>query len=74
MWKKAKKRLKLMRDPNRTLPFCNELAAIWSEEFPDWRFGQLMYNFIIWYSNIKKRDIFFSEEKNLWNCLKNLVE
>lgn len=63
-----------MRDPNRTYPFCRELAIIWSDKYPDMRFGQLMYNFIVWCSNTKKRDIFFPEEKNLWNCLKNFVE
>ena len=59
-----------MRDPNRTYDFCKELAAIWSEEFPDWRFGQLMCNFIVWCSNIKKRDIFFSEEKEFMELFK----
>ena len=51
-----------MRNPNRTYDFCKELATIWSEEFPDWRFGQ-------------KNVIFsFLKKKNLWNYSKNFVE
>ena len=62
-----------MRDPNRTYDFCKELATIWSEKYPDLRFGQLMYNFIAWCSNTNV--IFsFQKKKNSWNCLKNLVE
>ena len=33
-----------MRDKNRIRKFCNELALIWEQECPDWRFGQLMMN------------------------------
>ena len=35
-----------MRNTNRIRPFCNELATIWETNFPDWRFGQLMMNFL----------------------------
>ena len=35
-----------MRDINRIDPFLKEVGEIWKERFPDWRFGQLMYNFI----------------------------
>lgn len=59
-----------MRDPNRTYPFCIELATIWSEKYPDLRFGQLMYNFIAWCSSTKKRDIFFPEEKEFMELFK----
>ena len=34
-----------MRDPNRIDKFCDELKTIW-HKVPDWRFGQLMVNFI----------------------------
>ena len=53
-----------MRDPNRTYPFCRELAIIWSDKY------QLMYNFIVWCSNTKKRDIFFPEEKEFMELFK----
>ena len=59
-----------MRDPNRTYPFCRELAIIWSDKYPDMRFGQLMYNFIVWCSNTKKRDILFPEEKEFMELFK----
>lgn len=59
-----------MRDPNRIHPFCKELAAIWSEEFPDMRFGQLMYNFISWCYDTKKRDFFFLEEEEFMELFK----
>ena len=33
-----------MRDINRIYPFCMQLAKIWSEKVPDWRFMQLISN------------------------------
>ena len=33
-----------MRKVERIDTFCNELAKIWKENCPDWRFGQLMVN------------------------------
>lgn len=34
----------LMRDPNRIDPFMTELADIWKNNCPDWRFSQLIEN------------------------------
>ncbi len=34
-----------MRDINRIDTFMDQVAYIWKEKFPDWRFGQLMSNF-----------------------------
>lgn len=34
-----------MRDIERIEPFMNRLTELWRIHFPDWRFGQLMYNF-----------------------------
>lgn len=59
-----------MRDPNRTYDFCKELATIWSEKYPDMRFGQLMFNFISWCYDTKKIDIFFLEENKLMKLFK----
>lgn len=50
-----------MRKVDRIDKFCNELAAIWKEKAPDWRFGQLMTNFL----NTLLRDPFFYEEDEL---------
>lgn len=33
-----------MRDKNRIKPFMNEIAKLWEEECPDWRFSQLIEN------------------------------
>lgn len=33
-----------MRKPDRIDRFCMQLATIWKEEVPDWRFGQLICN------------------------------
>ena len=52
-----------MRDPKRIDKFCNQLADIW-KKVPDWRFGQLMYNFIC-----ETGDPFYWEEDE---CLEKL--
>lgn len=49
-----------MRDINRIEPFMNEIASIWREKFPDWRFGQLMFNFLCAFGNP-----FYYEEEEL---------
>ena len=35
-----------MRNPWRIPTFMEELTYYWQKYCPDWRFGQLMYNFI----------------------------
>lgn len=35
-----------MRPIERIDLFLAEIGAIWKKRFPDWRFGQLIYNFI----------------------------
>ena len=47
-----------MRPIERIDPFLAEIGAIWKERFPDWRFGQLIYNFIC-----ETRDPFYWEEE-----------
>lgn len=34
-----------MRNSERIIPFLLEIGKLWKEKVPDWRFGQLMYNF-----------------------------
>lgn len=58
-----------MRDPKRIYKFCNELAAIWQDNCPDWRFGQLMSNFQRWCAG-KGVDIFFPEENKTLELFK----
>lgn len=52
---------KIMRKVERIDVFCNELAKIWKENCPDWRFGQLMVNVL----NSLPRDPFFYEEDEM---------
>lgn len=56
-----------MRDERRIKKFCNELAEIWEEECPDWRFGQLIVN-VFGSMNI---DPFFPEEDEMLEYFKN---
>lgn len=50
-----------MRTKDRIEPFMKELAKIWNEKCPDWRFGQLMINVL----NSFERDPFFIEEDEM---------
>ena len=54
-----------MRDPNRFDNFYKEVCEIHKEKFPDWRYGQLMSNFLDWIITSKKRDPFFFEENEI---------
>jgi len=55
-----------MRDPNRIEPFLEELGGCW-RKVPDWRFGQLMINFLGAVST--KVDPFFPEEDKMLEYL-----
>ena len=54
-----------MRDPNRLNDFYDEMKRIHKVYFPDWRFGQLMSNFLGWVYSEKKKDPFFPEEEEM---------
>lgn len=56
-----------MRDPNRIDAFCQELAIMWKENVPDWRFGQLICNVF----SSMKIDPFFPEEDRMLEVFKN---
>lgn len=53
-----------MRDKKRIKKFCNELANIWENNAPDWRFGQLICN-VFGEMADEKRDPFFPEEDEM---------
>lgn len=59
-----------MRDIDRIDIFCNELAAIWKEKCPDWRFGQLIVNFLGWYG----RGPFYMEENDFIEELREFLK
>lgn len=58
-----------MRDVNRITPFLEEVGTIWKEKVPDWRFGQLMYNFFSAYG-----DPFYWEDDSFLELFKKYLE
>ena len=54
-----------MRNPKRLDDFYIRLRKIHANFFPDWRFGQFMYNFFVWLQNEKGKDPFFPEEDQM---------
>ena len=54
-----------MRDANRLDGFYDEMKRIHKKAFPDWRFGQLIINFLGWVAAEKKLDPFFPEEDRM---------
>ena len=58
-----------MRDPKRIDEFCNQLALLW-HKVPDWRFGQFISNVLGAYVAETKRDIFFPENDEIMQYMK----
>jgi len=63
-----------MRDQNRIPEFIKELERIWMQYYPDWRFGQLMINFLNYVALEHKRDPFFPEESDMLKYLKEYAK
>jgi len=61
-----------MRDPKRIDEFCDELKKMW-HRVPDWRFGQLMSNFLGDVSYKTKHDIWFIEEPEMLKFVKKYM-
>lgn len=61
-----------MRDADRIYPFCNEIAAKWSE-VQDWRFGQLMMNFFSWIQDKTGADPFYIEDDKMMEYFKEFM-
>ena len=59
-----------MRDINRIDNFMEEVQKLWKENFPDWRFGQLITNFISWYET----DLFYLEEDDFLKAFNKFVK
>lgn len=57
-----------MRNIERIDSFLDELGKIWKEKYPDYRFGQLMFNFISTFG-----DPFFLEEEEFLIALQAYV-
>lgn len=62
-----------MRDPKRIDEFCDELKALW-HTVPDWRFGQLMSNVLGEVYVKENRDIFFIEDDEMLDDIKEVFE
>jgi len=62
-----------MRDINRIKPFCDELAELWSN-WPDLRFGQIMYNISKYVQFERKKDIFYMEDEELLAVLRDQLK
>lgn len=63
-----------MRDPNRLYSFYDGLRQIHMENFPDWRFGQLVNNFMSWLWVVKRVDCFFPEEGDMLDYIREFSE
>lgn len=59
-----------MRDPKRLNNFYRELCDIHQTSFPDFRFGQFCSVFFGWLATEKNRDLFFPEEDEMIDYLK----
>jgi len=58
-----------MRNIERMEPFLQQIEEIWKTKCPDWRFGQLMFNFIS-----AMGDPFYWEEDTFIAMLKKYFE
>lgn len=54
-----------MRDANRLDYFYETLKGYHKYYFSDWRFGQLIINFLSWHVNKYKTDGFYVEEDEM---------
>jgi len=63
-----------MRNPDRLDLFYDEVKRIHKQYFPDWRFGQLMANFIEWFSIQVGLDIFYQEEDSMLKYLQRYAD
>lgn len=63
-----------MRDPNRLDNFYEKLKELHKTYCPDWRFGQLIINFINWHYNIYKADPFYIEENECLDRFEKMIK
>ena len=61
-----------MRDPKRIYPATQALADIWLN-LPDWRLGQLMYNFQAHMAK-QGKDIFYMEDVEFIDALRSYAD
>ena len=54
-----------MRDPKRLDDFYDRMKKIHQEKLPDWRFGQLMSNFLGWLAQQNKMYFYLGDAQML---------
>lgn len=59
-----------MRDEGRIMPFVMRLGCLWQRYCPDWRFMQLMSNFVLWYGV----DPFYMEDDEFIKKFREFLE
>ncbi len=60
----------MSRNTDRLDKFYDELKELHKKYWPDWRFGQLCSNFFGWLTQEKKVMMFFPEENQMIEYLK----
>ena len=63
-----------MRDPERFNDFYKELKELHQLYFPDWRFMQMMSNFMSWHYNTYKTDGFYIEENKFLERFRRFIK
>lgn len=63
-----------MRDPQRTWAVCNQIASFWGARVPDWRFGQLIMNFMSWHMNTYHTDAYYIEDDEFMKRFKIFIK
>lgn len=62
-----------MRDSKRLDDFYDRMKKIHQEKLPDWRFGQLMGNFLGWLVQ-QKGDYFYIEDAQMLRYFEEYVD
>ena len=62
-----------MRDPKRLDDFYDRMKKIHQEKLPDWRFGQLMENFLGWLAQQNKM-CFYLEDMQMLRYFEEYVD
>lgn len=59
-----------MREFHRIPRMCLEIAYLWQKYCPDWRLGQLAFNFYRWYG----KDPFYVEDEDFIELIRQFFK
>lgn len=62
-----------MRSIERIHPFVERIEYVWKTHFPDWRFGQFIYNLEYYIRSEKDTDIFTVEDSKFIDLVDSFV-